>query len=402
VNEGIMKRRTLLSTLALAPLWMPRLVTAQGNHAAHAKVTAGLAMSATFAPDGSLWIVALNEARLLFVQRSTDEGRNWSRPRVIATGDDIIAADGENRPKLRFGPQGWAVISYTQPLAKPYTGAIRMLRSTDGGASFTAPFTVHRDRQIITHRFESIAFDASGALHTLWIDKRDLEVAKLAGKEAEYAGAALYRNVSLDGGRTFGPDIKVADHTCECCRIALIDDGRGGVAAMWRHVFEGSVRDHAFARISGGGKHVSPIARATFDDWRIDACPHHGPGLALAADGGFHAVWFGIRSDEPAVRYARLDADGNPREPVRVIPDVTAEHADVCSVGGNVAIVWRSFDGQRTNYVAWISRDDGRNFEKKTLGVTDVEADHPLLVRRDRKIVALWRTRGEIRAVRVV
>jgi hypothetical protein len=294
------------------------------------------------------------------------------------------------------------VISYTQPLAKPYTGAIRMLRSSDGGARFTAPFTVHRDRQIITHRFESIAFDSSGALHALWIDKRDLEVAKLAGKEADYAGAALYRNVSFDGGRTFGPDIKVADHTCECCRIALIDDGRGGLAAMWRHVFEGGVRDHAFARISGGGKQVSPIARATFDDWRIDACPHHGPGLALATDGGFHAVWFGIRSDEPAVRYARLDANGKPHEPVRVIPDATAEHADVCSIDANVAIVWRSFDGQRTSYVAWVSRDDGRSFEKKTLGVTDVEADHPLLVRRDRRIVALWRTRDEIRAVRVL
>ena len=396
-----MKRRTLLSTLALAPLWLPRLVAAQGNHAAHVKVTAGLAMSAAFAPDGSLWIVALNEARQLFVQRSSDEGRSWSGPRVVATGDDIIAADGENRPKLRFGPQGWVVISYTQPLAKPYTGAIRMLRSTDGGASFSAPFTVHRDRQIITHRFESIAFDASGALHALWIDKRDLEVAKLAGKEADYAGAALYRNVSLDGGRTFGPDIKVADHTCECCRIALVDDGRGGLGAMWRHVFDGGVRDHAFVRISSGGKQTSSVMRASFDGWRIDACPHHGPGLALAADGGFHAVWFGIRNDEPAVRYSRLDADGKPRGALRVIPDMTAEHADVCCVGSNVAIVWRGFDGQRTRYTAWISRDDGETFEQRFLGGTDAEADHPLLVRRDREIVALWRTREEIRAVRI-
>jgi hypothetical protein len=396
-----MKRRTLLSTLALAPLWVPRLVGAQDNHAAHAKVNAGLAMSAAFAPDGSLWIVALNEARQLFVQRSSDEGRSWSAPRIVATGKDIIAADGENRPKLRFGPNGWVVISYTQPLEKPYTGAIRMLRSTDGGASFSAPFTVHRDRQIITHRFESIAFDASGALHALWIDKRDLEAAKRVNKNADYVGAALYRNVSPDGGRTFGPDIKVADHTCECCRIALIEDGRGGLAAMWRHVFDDGIRDHAFARISDGGKQVSPVVRASVDDWRIDACPHHGPGLALAADGGFHAVWFGIRNDEPAVRYSRLDADGKPRGALRVIPDVTAEHADVCCVGNNVAIVWRGFDGQRTRYTAWISRDDGVTFQQRSLGGTDAEADHPLLVRHDREIVALWRTREEIRAVRI-
>jgi hypothetical protein len=398
-----MKRRTVLSALpvlALAP-WCVRQLAAQDNHSAHGG-RSGLAMSAAFAPDGSLWIVALNDKRELFVQRSGDIGRTWSARRVIDTGDDVIAADGENRPKLRFGPNGWAVISYTQPLSKPYTGEIRMLRSADSGASFSAPFTVHRDRQIITHRFESIAFDASGALHTLWLDKRDLEAAKLANKDANYAGAALYRNVSLDGGKTFGLDIKVADHTCECCRIALIDDGHGGLAAMWRHVFDGSVRDHAFARISSGGKEVSPVVRASFDDWRIDACPHHGPGVALASDDGFHAVWFGIRGDEPAVRYARLDAEGRPLDPVRVIPDVTAEHADVCSVGSNVAIVWRSFDGQRMRYVAWVSRDDGRSFEEKLLGTTEAEADHPLLVRRGGEVFALWRTRDEVRAVRVL
>ena len=40
------------------------------------------AMSAAFAPDGSLWIVALNDKRELFVQRSGDVGRSWSAPRL--------------------------------------------------------------------------------------------------------------------------------------------------------------------------------------------------------------------------------------------------------------------------------------------------------------------------------
>ena len=77
-----------------------------------------------------------------------------------------------------------------------------------------------RDR-VITHRFESLALDAQGALHTVWIDKRDLEAAPRVGNKLAYRGAAIYRNVSLDGGATFGPDTKVADHSCECCRIAL-------------------------------------------------------------------------------------------------------------------------------------------------------------------------------------
>ena len=394
-----MQRRTLLTAFALAP-WctVPRIGAAQhAGHTTHVK-RAGIALSAAVAPDGSLWVVALNEERKLFVQRTGGDGRHWSNPRVLDTGQDAIAAEGENRPKLRFGPQGWAVISYTQPLSKPYSGEIRMLRSTDGGQSFSPPFTVHRDRQVITHRFESVAFDATGALHTLWIDKRDLEAARRKN-EAPYAGAAVYRNVSTDGGQTFGPDIKVADHSCECCRIALVNDANGGLAAMWRHVFDGNVRDHAFTRIAPGGAQSAPIVRATVDDWRIDACPHHGPALTAARGGGHHAVWYGIRNGEPAVRYVRLDSSGKPGSPVRPIPDPGAEHADVCAAGSHLAIVWRSFDGERTRYNAWLSRDDGRSFEQRSLGASDVEADYPVLVRRADDVVALWRTRSEIRAM---
>jgi hypothetical protein len=397
-----MKRRNLLSALAVLPCWPYASALAQSanaSHARHAGKRAGLAMNAAFAPDGTLWMVGLDEHYRLFVQRSAD-GAQWSAPRIVATGNDTIAADGENRPKIAFGPNRWAVISYTQPLSKPYTGEIRMLRSTDGGETFSAPFTVHRDRQLITHRFESIAFDARGALHTLWIDKRDLEAATRTDANA-YAGAAIYRNVSLDGGRTFGPDVKVADHSCECCRIALAPTPDGGIAAMWRHVFSGNVRDHAFVTISPGGKTTSPMHRASFDEWRIDACPHHGPGLSLAADGGYHAVWFGIRSGEPAMRYARLDEHGTPRGPVRALPDIGAEHADVHSIGAHVVIVWRSFDGARTRYRAWISTDDGKMFATRELGSTADEGDNPFLVRNGQRLFAVWRTRAEVRVERM-
>jgi hypothetical protein len=394
-----MKRRTFLSALAATACWPHAQAVARtaGAHTGgHVSKRPKLAFSAAYAPDGALWIVALNEQQQLFVQQSRNEGRTWSARRVLAVGEDVVAAEGENRPKLAFGSSGVAVISYTQPLSKPYTGAIRMLRSADGGASFSPPYTVHQDRQLITHRFESIAFDSTGALHTLWVDKRDLEAATRDGKSAAYAGAAIYRNVSLDGGRTFGPDTKLADHSCECCRIALAPATHGGLAVMWRHVFDGQVRDHAFATIAAGGKTASGLQRASFDEWRIDACPHHGPALTPAARGGYHAVWFGVRQDDPAVRYVRLDERGAPAAPVRVLPDAGAEHADVQSIGPKIAIVWRSFDGTRTRYAAWISHDDGETFTERELGSAGDEADKAYLVRRGRQLYAVWRTGGEV------
>ncbi|WP_025916204.1 sialidase family protein [Herminiimonas sp. CN] len=376
---------------------LPLAVQAQDGHAhqpAKAAKKPALAIGAAFAPDGALWAVGLDAQARLELRISRDDGRSWQAPRLLDNGGEAVAADGESRPKLAFGPQGQVVVAYTTPLSKPYTGAIRLLRSTDGGATFAAPATVHHDRQLITHRFESIAFDAQGRLHTAWVDKRDLELAKKGSGKPAYRGAAIYHNVSLDGGASFGPDTKLADYSCECCRIALAPTPDGQVAALWRHVFAPNIRDHAFALLGAAAPAAAPV-RATFDNWAVDACPHHGPALAPAADGGYHAVWFGERAGLAQVRYGRLDRDGKPVGAVLALPDEQAEHADVLSAGKRVAIVWRSFDGSSMNLKAWVSDDDGQHFILRQLARSTAESDSPHLLRKGTQLFVIWNTAGE-------
>lgn len=382
-----------------------------GNHGARKKPPQ-IAIGAALAPDGRLWVAALDDARQLTLRHSADEGRTWSAPQRVDTGTDTIVADGESRPKLAFGPNGWVVIAYSEPLPKPYTGQVRMVRSVDGGRNFSAPFTVHADRQEITHRFETIAFDARGTLHTLWIDKRDLEAllaaapvppepapgARRAKPKVDYRGAAVYRNESEDGGLTFGPDTKVADHSCECCRIATAPTPEGGLAAMWRHVFAPNERDHGFALV---GPTVKEPVRATLDRWAVDACPHHGPGLAPAASGGYHAVWFGQRQGRMAVRYGRLQSQGAATSDVRELPDEAAEHASIASAGRTVALTWRSFDGKATRWRAWVSSDDGARFVLRELGTTTGHNDHPMMVHDGSRILAIWRTGEGLQVARL-
>lgn len=372
------------------------------HHAPRAQLGSGV----TVAPDGSLWLVGLNPQGGLFVQTApASDLTQWSAPRVLDTQGDAISADGENRPKLAFGPKGWAVISYTQPLPKPNTGFIRMLHSSDGGQTFSTPATVHEDRQKITHRFEAIGFDAEGLLHTVWIDKRDLEAAPKVDDKSTYRGAAIYRNVSRDGGATFGPDLRVADHSCECCRITLAQGADGHMRAMWRHVFGTDVRDHAFAVLNDGtalNATPPPLVRATYDEWHINACPHHGPALVAGEQGGFHTVWFGMRqqgdANVAAVRYARLNADGSPvLDSVRALPDELAEHADVQAIGARVAVVWRSVDGAQSTLKAWLSTDGGRHFALRVLGEVSGPNDFPRLVQQGERMVAVWRTATEVR-----
>src|SRR4051812_29302409 len=181
---------------------------AQAGHAGHAGHAGGemggprdeLGSSAVFDARGVLWTAA-KQGQHVIVRRSTDTGRTWSAPVPVNTAAEPIGADGDARPKLAFGSSDEIYVTWTRPLSKPYTGLIRFSRSTDGGKTFSAPVTVHVDRQEITHRFDSIAVNAKGQIFIAWVDKRDGELAK--AKREPYSGAAIYFTVSDDRGASF-------------------------------------------------------------------------------------------------------------------------------------------------------------------------------------------------------
>lgn len=377
---------------------------------AHAQMAPGMRMgakvelgtSAALDPQGVLWIAskevapASPAAQYVVLQSSRDMGASWSSPRFVQQTPEPVAADGESRPKLAFGGQGQIYVAYTRPLARPYTGEIRFARSLDGGQTFSAPVTVHTNRDEITHRFESMVVDKAGRIYIAWIDKRDGELAR-AHKE-KYRGAAIYYAVSDDGGVSFKGDFKVADHSCECCRIALALTPQGTPVAMWRHVFEPNVRDHAMRALTPDGV-LPPLVRTTFDDWHIDACPHHGPSLAFAADGTRHQTWFNVRGEQGGVFYAVAGTDGK-LGAVQQLGSAQAEHADLLVDGKAISLAWKQFDGKATAILGRYSRDGGATWTSATLATTRGNSDQPHLLAMPSGAVLVWRTQDE--GVRIV
>ncbi len=350
-----------------------------------------LGSSALFAPDGSL-LAAARQGDHVMIYRSADQGRTWSAPSVVNTQAEAISADGENWPKIALATDGGLLVSWTHPLAKPYSGEIRLARSDDG-IHFAAPVTVHQDKAVITHRFESLLPLPDNRVILAWVDKRDLEAAT-AGK-IPYRGAAIYAAISTDGGRSFQPEKKVADHSCECCRIAAAVDRDGSPVLMWRQVFAPNERDHALTRIKPDGT-AEAVLRATYDHWRIDACPHHGPSLTIDAKGVRHAVWFNQKDGEGRVFYGRLEnsteinVDGQ-----RTVGGPRAAHADIAAAGGKLAIAWKEFDGERTQLRVMVSSNDGKSFDELKLAATEGASDQPRVIRRKDKLFVFWRTEKE-------
>lgn len=362
-----------------------------------------LGTGAALAADGHLHIV-VKEGEHLVLYTSPDLGTHWKAPQRVNIHPEAISADGENRPKVALARDGSLLVSWTQPLAERFTGYIRLARAPHGRA-FDPPITVHRDRSEITHRFESLLVTDAGDVLLAWIDKRDMESAHADGRD--YRGAGVYAALSTDHGQSFAPEFKLADHSCECCRIALTEDFDGSPLVLWRHVFEPNERDHALVRLGDrqqsaarhtGALQPDSLQRATFDRWAIDACPHHGPGLAVAEDGTRHAVWFNVRGGEGRVFYGRLHPSGPQGQ--RTVGGPRAAHADVAIRGQEVTLVWNEFDGQQTHLYTQVSSDNGQSFAQvRRLSSTEGRVDQPRLAQNDDTLVVIWHT--EINGVEV-
>jgi hypothetical protein len=371
---------------------------------AHAADMPGMAMGheaplgfdVTFAPDGRLW-VADTVGQHVRVRRSDDLGRSFALSTIVNPTGEPLYAEGENRPKIVVAPDGTLYVTWSQPRKAPWTGFVRFSRSLDGGAHFDAPRTVHTDTAEITHRFDALAVDAKGHVLVAWIDKRDLEAATHAGKP--YLGAAIYYSWSRDRGATFDPERKLTDQSCECCRIALAQAPDGSIEAFFRAIYGDNIRDHAWARFSDG--QPPQLQRATFDQWHIEGCPHHGPGLAIASDGTRHAVWFTAGAGAPAIHYGRL-RPGQPPQGDTVVAGAGAAHADVAALGQQVWIAWNQATADGTDLVLRQSTDGGEHLgPPRTLAHTPGASGWPrLMVEKGRAYVA-WNPDGQFQLVPV-
>jgi len=287
---------------------------------------------------------------------------------------------------------GVIYVSYTQGLAKPMTGDIRFSRSADGGESFVDPITVNDNREVISHRFDSLAVNDQGHVYIAWLDKRDQSAARNIGEK--YSGAAIYYAVSDDGGVSFRRNAKIADHVCECCRTAMAVDTDGYPVVTWRHIYDTHIRDHALVKLDGK---MAPV-RLSHENWSIAACPHHGPSLSIATDGIYHAAWFSNAPERHGLFYAHSTDQGKTfSNPLNFgNPEAQPAHPYVLSLGSRVYLVWKEFDGENTGVFGMNSGDGGKSWSAPgKLAISSDTSDSPLLIGENNRVYLSWNTKNE-------
>lgn len=345
-------------------------------------------ISSTFDGPGVLWITWANNDRI-YVQSSVDKGLSFSEPMPVNTVAEKVEAKGEYRPKIKLDGKGNIYITWTQKLEGRHSGHIRFSRSTDGGRHFSAPVTVNNNLDNIGHRFDSMAVGKNGEIFVAWLDARDVEAAKKAGKP--FDGSSLYYSWSDDDGAHFYPNKRIAAHTCQCCRLGTEIAPDNTPVVTWRHVFDGGIRDHALVKFADWNT-PGDTHRVGIDNWKIDACPHHGPGLSIADSGAYHAVWFSGSATNPGLFYARSTDEGKHFSAPINFAKEGASHPHVLALGSEVRIVWQAFDGTHSAIKLIKSADSGKTWSQpETIAQSDQAVDQPFLIGDGRKFYLSWK-----------
>ena len=342
-----------------------------------------------FTVDGKL-LLAWTANGVVSVAQSSDLGKTLTGVVKIAEHGKSLDTGADSRPQIVADNIGNIFLAYAFFKDSHWNAQINTARSKDGGNTFTTPASLVQDGS--SQRFPTVLIRPDNSIFITWIDKRLVSAAKPGG-EKKLGGSIAY-SFSSDGGKTFQAEQFANESSCECCRIGASLDQQNQPVIAYRVIFPGSIRDQASQVISSKG--AEPIRRVADDDWKTDACPHHGPSIAVSGSGKFHVAWYTQGSKRSGVFYASSTNQGlTYSKPSRI----GAEGANVSrpyffALGQQVWLAWKEFNGTQSLVYIKQSADDGKTWSMpQVVSKTNGYSDHPLLVNQGDTVFLSWLTR---------
>jgi hypothetical protein len=381
------------------------------------------------AADGSLvavaWGASAGAQSDVFVAVSRDGGQTFGIP-VRANADPGEARlGGELPPRIAIVPRASSPASGQQGgpadivvlwTAGGAATAVKLARSHDGGRTFGASVTLQSAAAHGDRGWPSLALDARGTAHALWLDHRGLAPlhadGTASGGRAPHDGVAMARKSGLyyvalqagagepgTSGREGGREREITNGVCYCCKTALAARADGTLFAAWRHVYPGNVRDIALSVSPDAGRSFSPPVRVSADDWKIDGCPDDGPAVAVDDSGTAHVVWptvTGSQEPEGAIFYAST-TDGvtfTRRFRVATLGSAKPSHPQIAIDGsGRILVAWDEIvKGTRVAAVREVKRSTSAEPSPGPV-VTLSErgpASYPVMASTTDGVIAVW------------
>ncbi|GHA87935.1 sialidase family protein [Cognatilysobacter bugurensis] len=295
------------------------------------------------APDGSLllsWLEREGDAHALKFARWRDGA--WTAPQLIARGTRWFV-NWADTPHVAQTADGALWAHWLEKTADaPYAYDVVLVRSADGGATWSAPVRVNDDGTPTEHGFVSLWPAAHDTLGIAWLDGR--RTAGAGGHEAHAGhgtGAMTLRSARFDAALARTQERELDLSTCDCCQTDVAVAATGPVLA-YRDRTADEIRD---IRIAALDDTFQPhLVHA--DNWRMPACPVNGPSIdANARD--VLVGWYTATGDTPTLRFAR-SSDGGATFGAPVTPERDP------GVLGRVDVAL----GDTAAWLLWLREDD--------------------------------------------
>jgi hypothetical protein len=269
-----------------------------------------------------------------------------------------------------------------------YAYGVRVARSDDGGKTWSAPVTPHRDASESEHGFVSM-FRQGSLVGVVWLDGR-----KHAAAKTEADAEMSLRYTTLNARGELGADAEIDGRVCDCCQTSAALTARGPIVAF-RDRSPNEIRDIAVSRYEKGSWTASRLVHR--DNWMIAACPVNGPSIS-AQNNSVAVAWFTGANEQSRVNVAfSRNAGDSFGAPIRVDDGNPAGRVDVHYLGDNSALVsWIERNDNRAEVRVRRVYANGRRSDAVAVATSSPEraSGFPHIAVRGREVVLAWTEPG--------
>ena len=354
------------------------------------------------ANDGRIilsWVEKVGDKRYALRLSLRDE-KGWSDALTVAEGENWFVnwADFPSAIVLRDGSLAahWLVKSGKGT----YAYDVNIVRSNDGGKTWSQPIVPHRDQTQTEHGFVSLLPLLDGRLGAVWLDGRNMKGMKETDDHAPAPESMTLRYAAIDRKGNLSDEAELDNRVCECCQTSATVTSDGPIA-VYRDRSSSEVRDIYIVRqVSGTWSAPQPVHA---DNWQINGCPVNGP--SVAADGRRVVVaWFASVDDKPQVKIAfSEDAGATFNKPIQVDDGKNVGRVDTLLLpDGSALVCWLSGDIEGGEIKVRRVQADGKAGPSSVIAKTDISrsSGFPRMARFGDEVQFAWTEFGKPSRVR--
>lgn len=322
---------------------------------------------------------------------SSLSANGWSEARTVAQGDDWFVNWADTPSVVPLADDLWAAhwLRYQPDSFFAYDAMLAL--STDGGASWQAPFLLHQDGTESEHGFVTL-FPQQGDVGAVWLDGRNfIQDGEYLYEDADgnlLGTGVRYARFSAAGERL--ESLELDDMACDCCLPDVAFTSDGPVVAYRDRTTE-EARDIVVRRMADGQWQAA--LRLSPDNWIIEGCPINGPAVAAAGD-SVAVAWFSAADNAPYVRLARSEDAGRTfAAAVEIDAAGSFGYVDVAVLdSGDAVVSWLRSEADGLALAIRRVSPAGMVREIQTVAVIDMgrPADFPQMVYTGQRLVFAW------------